>query len=146
MKMFCNENYLHIRWRPFSIQSQCEEMPAPLSVDIRWRIVWLTLGERMGPQETALLMGVTEPTIYNIVRRFRRNGSVRSSRIGRPNIMSSLNRNEANILMEYVFRFPGVYLREAVKYIDRMSEGHFSAVSLWRCLKRHNFSRKKVNM
>ena len=53
---------------------------------------------------------------------------------------------EANILMEYVFRFPGVYLREAVKYIDRMSEGHFSAVSLWRCLKRHNFSRKKVNM
>ena len=26
-------------------KSQCEEMPAPLSVDIRWRIVWLTLGE-----------------------------------------------------------------------------------------------------
>ena len=61
---------------------------------------WLTLGERMGLQKTALLMGVTEPTIYNIVRRFQRNGSVRSSRIGRPNIMPSLNGNEANILME----------------------------------------------
>ena len=39
-------------------------MPALLSVDMHWCIVWLTLGERMGPQETALLMGVTEPTIY----------------------------------------------------------------------------------
>ena len=120
-------------------------MPAPTSNDLRWRIVWLVLGTRKTTYETATLLGVTQKTVNNILARFRRYGNVQPSRFGRPNVMSAINRDEAFMLMEYVMRHPGAYLREAVNYIEDMTGGQFNALSLWRCLKRHNFTRKKVS-
>ena len=119
-------------------------MPAPCSDDLRWRIVWLVLGIRKTTEETARLMGVTQRTVFNILRRFRRHGNVRPSRIGRPNVMSTLSRAESFMLMEYIMRYPGAYLREAVEYIAGISGNTFSASSVWRCLNRHRFTRKKV--
>ena len=119
-------------------------MPAPCSDDLRWRIVWLVLDIRKTTEETARLMGVTQRTVFNILRRFRRHGNVRPSRIGRPNVMSTLSRAESFMLMEYIMRYPGAYLREAVEYIAGISGNTFSASSVWRCLNRHRFTRKKV--
>ena len=108
-------------------KSQCEEMPAPLSVDMCWRIVWLVKVRRDWTYYLQYFTPISTECQFSFL----------SDRKANHLCVTSLNRNEANILMEYVFRFPGVYLREAVKYIDSMSEGHFSAASLWRCLKRH---------
>lgn len=119
-------------------------MPAPVSDDLRWRIIWLVWGARKTIHETGELLGVTKKTVGNILRRFRRYGNVRPSRIGRPNVMSVMTRDEAFVLMEYMFRHPGAYLREAVSYMEDVTGGQFNALSLWRCLKRHNFTRKKV--
>ena len=107
-------------------------MPAPCSNDLRWQIVWLGLGIRKTTEETARLMGVTRRTVINILQRFRRYGSVRPSRIGRPNIMSSITRAASFMLMEYVMRYPGAYLREAINYIEGICGREFSASSVWR--------------
>ena len=48
------------------------------------------------------------------------------------------------MLMEYVMRYPGAYLREAINYIEGICGREFSASSVWRCLKRRGFSRRKV--
>ena len=119
-------------------------MPTPCSNDLRWQIVWLVLGIRKTTHETTRLMGVTRRTVVNILQRFRRYGSVRPSRIGRPNTMSSITRGELFVLMEYVMRYPGAYLREAINYIEGICGREFSASSLWRCLKRCGFTRRKV--
>ena len=119
-------------------------MPAPCSNDLRWQIVWLVLGIRKTTDETARLMGVTRRTVINILQRFRRYGSVRPSRIGRPNIMSSITRAESFMLMEYVMRYPGAYLKEAINYIEGICGREFSASSVWRCLRRRTFTRRKV--
>ena len=117
-------------------------MPAPCSNDLRWQIVWLVLGIRKTTDETARLMGVTRRTVVNILQRFRRYGSVRLSRIGRPNTMSLITRGKSFMLMEYVKRYPGAYLREA--NIEGICGREFSASSVWRCLKRRGFTRRKV--
>ena len=119
-------------------------MPAPCSNDLRWQIAWLVLGIRKTTDETARLMGVTRRTVVNILQRFRRYGSVRPSRIGRPNTMSSITTGESFMLMEYVMRYPGAYLREAINYIEGICGREFSASSVWRCLKRRGFTRRKV--
>ena len=48
------------------------------------------------------------------------------------------------MLMEYVMRYPGAYLREAINYIEGICGREFSASSVWRCLKRRGFTRRKV--
>ena len=80
----------------------------------------------------------------NIVQCFRQHGSVRPSRFGRPNIMSTITRAESFMLMEYVMLYPGAYLREAINYIEEICGREFSASSVWRCLKHHIFARRKV--
>ena len=107
-------------------------MPVPCSNDLRWQIVWLGLGIRKTTEETARLMEVTRRTVINILQRFRRYGSVRPSRIGRPNIMSSITRAASFMLMEYVMRYPGAYLREAINFIEGICGRKFSASSVWR--------------
>ena len=60
--------------------------------------------------------------------------------------MSSITRGESFMLMEYVMRYPGAYLREAINYIEGICGREFSASSVWRCLKfkRRSFTRRKV--
>ena len=65
-------------------------MPTPCSSDLRWQILWLVLEMRKSTQEAAVLLGVTQRTIFNILCRFRRNGTVHPCRIGSPNIIAIL--------------------------------------------------------
>ena len=48
------------------------------------------------------------------------------------------------MLMEYVMRYPGAYLREAINYIEEICGCEFSASSVWHCLKHRGFIRRKV--
>ena len=72
--------------------------------------------------------------------------SPRSSRAIRrhPNVMASIARDEAFLLMEYVMRHPGTYLREAVHYLENSCGRELSLSSVRRCLARRDFTRKKV--
>ena len=117
-------------------------MPSPCNTDLRWRIIWLVLGMRKPAREVAELLGVR--TIFNILCGFRRNGNVRPCRIGRPNVMASIARDEAFLLMEYIMHHPGAYLREAVHYLENSCGRELSLSSVRRCLARRDFTRKKV--
>ena len=58
--------------------------------------------------------------------------------------MSSITRGESFMLLEYVMRYPGAYLREAINYMEGICGREFSASSVWRCLKRRGVTRRKV--
>ena len=118
------------------------KMPSPCNTDLRWRIIWLVLGMRKPAREVAELLGVR--TIFNILCGFRRNGNVRPCRIGRPNVMASIARDEAFLLMEYIMHHPGAYLREAVHYLENSCGRELSLSSVRRCLARRDFTRKQV--
>ena len=99
---------------------------------------------RKPAREVAELLGVTQRTIFNILCGFRRNGNVLPCRIGKPNVMASIARDETFLLMEYVMRHPGTYLREAVHYLENSCGRELSLSSVRRCLARRDFARKKV--
>ena len=57
--------------------------------------------------------------------------------------MSSITRAESFMLMEYVMRYPGAYLREERNYIKGICGHEFSASSVRRCVKRRSFTHQK---
>ena len=71
-------------------------MPASLSNDLRWRVVWLVMKARKSARETGTLLGITRKTLNNILCRCRRHGDV----------MSVLTREQALIPIEYFLRHP----------------------------------------
>ena len=99
--------------------------------------------EKTSPRKAELL-GVTQRTIFNILCGFRINGNVLPCRIGRPNVMASIARDEAFLLMEYIMRHPGAYLREAVHYLENICGRELSLSSVRCCFARRDFTRKKV--
>ena len=70
--------------------------------------------------------------------------NVMPCRIGRPNFMASIAKDETFLLMEYIMRHPGAYLREAVHYLENICGQELSLSSVRRCLARRHFTRKKV--
>ena len=58
--------------------------------------------------------------------------------------MASIARDEAFLLMEYIMRHPGAYLREAVHYLENICGRELSLFSVRRCLARRDFTRQKV--
>lgn len=64
--------------------------------------------------------------------------------VSRPNVMASIARDEAFLLMEYIMRHPGAYLREAVHYLENICGRELSLSSVRRCFGRRDFTRKNV--
>ena len=64
--------------------------------------------------------------------------------VSRPNVMASIARDEAFLLMEYIMRHPGAYLREAVHYLENICCRELSLSSVRCCFGRRDFTRKKV--
>ena len=58
--------------------------------------------------------------------------------------MASIARDEAFLLMEYIMRHPGAYLRKAVDHLENICGRELSLSSVRRCLARRDFKRKKV--
>ena len=109
MRNFLSVGFFVSLWKEHAvwIRSFVWKMPSPCSTDLRWRIIWLVLGMRKPAREVAELLGVTQRTIFNILCGFCRNGNVLSCRIGRPNVLSSIARDESFLLMEYIMRHQG---------------------------------------
>ena len=81
-------------------------MPASLSNDLRWCVVWLVVKVRKSVRETGTLLGITRKTLNNILYHFYRHGDV----------MSVLTREQALIPIEYFVRHPSAYLSFKVRF------------------------------
>ena len=94
MRNFLSVGFFVSLWKEHAvcICSFVWKMPSPCSTDLRWRIIWLVLGMRKPAREVAELLGVR--TIFNILCGFRRNCNVRPCRIGRPNVMAFIARDD----------------------------------------------------
>ena len=86
-------------------------MPASLSNDLRWRVVFLVVKARKSARETGTLLGITRKTLNNILCRFRRHGDV----------MSALTREQALILLQYFLRHPSAYPIEALDHMEAIT-------------------------
>ena len=110
--------------------------------DLRWRIVWQRLADDRTIKETAKSLHVSESTVWRIVDRFERTGSVASNQTT-PRA-HRLHEHDELVLIELVCENPSIYLREVQRGMADTTGTVVSAATLCRTLKRLGFTRKKM--
>ena len=119
-------------------------MPAPFSLDLRWRIVELHFVENKTDRSIARHLRLSMSTVHRILQRFAEYGHVRPARIGRQDITMLVTRAQLLALMEYVLNNPSSYLREMEQYLIDSTGSYL--VGLHRILRDNGYSYKRVSV
>ena len=86
-------------------------MPNPYSLDLRWRIIWLYLAQRLPPFQIATLLHVSERTVRRYLTLLYESGDVRSrARNNGPQRL--LGEFEQLTILRLTLANPGIYLHE----------------------------------
>lgn len=110
--------------------------------DLRWQMVWQRVVNRQTIKEVAKNLYVAESTVYRIVDRFERTGSVASNQpMPRAH---RLHEHDELILIELVSENPSVYLREIQTKLMETTGTVASASTICRTLKRLGITRRKL--
>ena len=120
-------------------------MPAPYSLDLRWRIIELHFVENKTKRSMACHLRISVSTVHRILQRFAEYGHVRPTRIGRPDVTMLLTRAQLLVLMEYVLHNPTSYLREMEQYLIDLTGSLSNLVGLHRILRHNGYSHKQVS-
>ena len=131
--------FLHVRKESFS-------MPAPYTLDLRWRITELHFVENKTKRSIARHLRISVSTVHRILQRFAEYGHVRPARIGRPDITTLLTRAQLLVLMEYILNNPASYLREMEQYLIDSTGSSSNLVGLHRILRHNGYSYKRVSV
>ena len=93
--------------RRISQRTTSSEMPTPLSVDLRWRIVWMNVYEGTDYAPIADVLLISPSTACRIVSLFRVTGDVlpKDQQHG-PNHL--LGRQEEELVVEWFLENPGI--------------------------------------
>ena len=71
-----NRNFAHVRkaqptrtvfLNKFVLSCWCHAMPVPYSLDLRWRVVWLSLTRRYSAMEISQLLHLSERTVRRYI-------------------------------------------------------------------------------
>ena len=91
----------------------CEKMPQPYPIDLRWRIVWISLSSSYSVAEIAKLYLVfqRERTVWRYISLFQQTGDVlfKKRRDGPRSLMGDF---EEIVLLRIILENPGIYLHE----------------------------------
>ena len=110
--------------------------------DLRWRMVWQRLINGYTIKEIASNLYVAESTVWRVVDRFERTGSVTPNRA--TSRAHRLHEHDELLLIELVCDKPSIYLREIQATLFETTGTLASASTLCRTMKRLGFTRKKL--
>ena len=86
-------------------------MPNPYSLDLRWRVVWLSLTRRYSAIEISQLLQVSEHTVRQYITMFQQTGDVEPKQY-RHGPLRLLSEFEQLTLLQIILQNPGIYLDE----------------------------------
>lgn len=117
---------------------------APYSDDIRWRIVWQRLAMDLPYWKIARNLSIGVGTAYNVFKTFEHSGEVSNSSKRERTDLRALTASEEMFVIGLVLESPCLYLRELCQRVEETSGLSVSVSTICRLLRRHGFSRKKV--
>ena len=109
-------------------------MPAPYSLDLRWRSVWLFLVPQMSPAEISQYLCVSQRTVQRYISMFEQTGDVKpiTQRHGPPKLLGEF---EQLLLLRMISENVGIYLHEIQEKIQAIFGVAVSLSTLCRTLK-----------
>ena len=119
------------------------KMPIPYSLDLRWRIVWLSLVHGSSTAEIAQLFCISKSTVRRYLMAFRNTGEVRARnrRNGPQRLLCEFGQS---LLLKYIFENPTSYLHEIQKKLNDSYGVQVSASTICRTLKSMGCSRQVI--
>ena len=118
-------------------------MPSPYSVDLRWRIIWLTQIQHKPYIVVSELLTVSVRTISRYVELFNTTGDIqpRSRRYGPHRVFGEY---EQLVLLRIVLENPGIYLQEIKEMCFEIWGVEICVSTICRTLKFMGCSRQKI--
>ena len=113
------------------------------SIDLRSRVIWLKFGLGYRPRDIAMVLQISQRSIYRIIRKFTNTGLLNCERTGRP-CQPSLHIYEQFVLMEAVLKNRSLTLKELLLQINRSTGSEFNCSTVCRILRKFGITRKKV--
>ena len=91
-----------------SVQSK---MPNPYSMDLRWRVVWLSITYHYSSTQIAQFFNLSERTVRRYIATFQQTGDVevKQHQHGPPKLLGEF---EQLTLLQIILQNPGIYLQE----------------------------------
>ena len=120
-----------------------QEMPLPISVDLRWRIIWMFFYRDMSYDRIAEALFVTS-SVRRIVKLYNITGDV----LPQPQQHGPcrlLKEEEETAIMEILVETPGVYLDEVQNELYRRSSVLVSLATICKTIRRLGFTRKVIS-
>ena len=114
---------------------QVESVPLSYSVDLRWRLVWLSMVHRMTSSAISLQMCISERSVKRYLRLFQLTGNVKlkSQRHGPQPLLGDY---EQLILHRLIAKNTGIYLHELQHKLHDLFGVTISVSTICRTLRR----------
>ena len=127
-----------------SLSANCVRT-APYSEDIRWRIVWQRLSKGLLFVEIAERLNVSISTVCRVYKLFKETNAVDPKSRCKPRLHTRQMDMQLELyVIGYVLEHPGIYLFELCRKIQDASGVQVSKSTICRLLRRHGFTRKKL--
>ena len=118
-------------------------MPSPYSIDLRWRIVYLSLASFYSPTDISNLLSVSEKTVRLYLHLFQTTGEVEPAKYkrGPDRLMGDY---EQVVLLKIILESPGIYLSEIQEKLINLFGVRVSLSTICKTLKFMGCSRQKM--
>ena len=118
-------------------------MPGPYNTDLRCRAVFLHYIRRLDYKTIGNQLFMSERSVHRYVKLFHQTGDVIPQKsTGRPRELTGL---EEQVILETVLHIPTLFLDELVSEVHQRCGTNPSKTTIFRVLRRYNFSRIKVS-
>ena len=119
-------------------------MPNPYSVDLRWRIIWLYLAQKLSSLRIATLLNVSERTVRRYVALFYRTGDIKP-RLRKNGPRRLLGEFEKLVLLHLILANPGIYLFEIKDELKNIFGVSVSEATICRTLRYMGCTRQAMH-
>lgn len=119
-------------------------MPAPLSEDVRWRIVWLSVFLGHSVKETAEILCISCRSVERVMEKYEATEDIKAEKLGRPIDSVAFLYDEQRVLIEAILEHPDKELSEIARNVSDVMGYSYAYSTIHYFLKRNGITRKTV--
>ena len=128
-------------------KTSCEsKRSSAYSEDLRWRMVYQSLGLCLSYSDIAKNLCVDVATVKRTVKLYNQTGRVSKKEYNKSHLPRKLTETVKYYVIQLILQHPGIYLREIKAELQEILAVDLSESAIRGFLRSHGFSRQKMQM
>lgn len=146
-KYACKHTHLRVYFDMASRSSSIESSrSSAYDEDLRWRIVYQSLGLELSCRKVASNLGVDPSTVSRVVQRFQCTGSVEKKAYNSLALPRKLTDTVKFFVLQLVMERPGIYLYEIQAEMEQVMKLDVGLSTICEFLHEQGFSRQRMQL